>query len=204
MNQANCSDDMKRCKVDSADNDTASRVMEQLRGLRLGAHERRILLLAAPPGAWHGARIDPPQPGRSADEAHRRAIRTLLKAGLVEVDTTRVQVETKATTPAEWIRVDGIPRLCPGLPITRTYLRRSVALSPLGAAVAAVVRPRLGSGNPIRWERHAAAIAGCLPQYEEEYAGYLRHVEEERRASDQRLAALTAQLLAIRTGGTAP
>src|SRR5215212_4087838 len=71
-----------------------------LSGLRLGRHERRILL-AAPPGSKCGWRDDSPgeptfpgagrviypdDPSRAAEEANRRALRKLEHVGLVELD----------------------------------------------------------------------------------------------------------------------
>jgi len=56
---------------------------------RLGRHERRILLAAAPAGAEAPRVVEPETHDRSAVEAHRRALCTLEKAGLVDLRDRR-------------------------------------------------------------------------------------------------------------------
>jgi hypothetical protein len=57
--------------------------MDGLAGVRLGHHERRVLLEAASPDAEQGTVMMPPDTGRSPDEAQRRAMRRLHQLGLV-------------------------------------------------------------------------------------------------------------------------
>ena len=66
-----------------------------LKGTRLGRHERRILLEAAPPEA-HPKRIAPEDESRSSYEALQRARRKLHGAGLLEV-TTEAPVRIRLT-----------------------------------------------------------------------------------------------------------
>jgi hypothetical protein len=60
-------------------------IIDGLAQVRLGKHERRVLLRAASPQAQEGAVIAPPGPGRSADEAQRRALRRLQRLGLAKL-----------------------------------------------------------------------------------------------------------------------
>lgn len=176
---------------------TSDAVRRALTGIRLGQHERRILLLAPSYASGgelgEGAVIGPAAPGRSAAEAHRRAIRRLTDAGLVYVTTQLVmrQVERSARIPVAWTRGEWQPRR-PGQPTTlamweagQYYWHNAVMLTPLGAAVVDVVRPALATRHAIRWADRAGAIADVLPQHEAaEEAAWAR--------SDARLSALTA------------
>lgn len=127
----------------------------QLARVRLGKHERRILLEAAPPEREQGQRLAPPAPGRAADEAHRRAIRTLAQAGLVHVGRDEHKTETAAAT---WWRAAQM----------RTYWHRVTWLSPLGVSVITHYRTQLLEGRPIRWGAHLLSLmhSGCadVPQ----------------------------------------
>ena len=67
----------------------------KLAGLRLGKHERRILL-AAPPPDREPIVVSAERAGRSAAEAHRRAVRRLAMAGLIDTRKKPVEIETKA------------------------------------------------------------------------------------------------------------
>lgn len=96
---------------------------------RLGKHERRILLAAPPSDADEGVIVPPLSPGRSADEANRRAIRKLLDHGLLWIGEK--DVREKGRRPSR---------------------KRCVWLSPLGQAVVEKLRPTLKNGGRIRWD----------------------------------------------------
>jgi hypothetical protein len=66
------SEDTKCCRSGTLTTPATSDVMEMLRGTRLGTQERRLLLEAPVWNSfpWH---IEPPAPGRSAQESHRRS-----------------------------------------------------------------------------------------------------------------------------------
>jgi hypothetical protein len=86
------SDDTKRCGGGTLPAPTPSDVLEALRGTRLGKHERRLLLTVQ---SWQSfpRRVEPPAPGRSADESHRRALRRLVALGLLTRHGDIVQTE---------------------------------------------------------------------------------------------------------------
>ncbi len=118
----------------------AERDAANLAGLRLGKHERRVLLLAPPPPRDKGVVIEPEGTGRAATAAHLRAIRTLRQAGLLGVDWQQQTVEAPRRGSWRLMRV-----------VTH---RVAVQLSPLGAAVVGRVRQQLMNGAPIRWAQH--------------------------------------------------
>jgi hypothetical protein len=123
-------------------------VEQQIQSLpRLGKHERRILL-AAPAPDGEPAINEPAALGRSAAESACRAARKLAEGGLLHV-SYRDQVVTP------W-------RKGYGYRITKTVFRQAVRLTPLGAAVVALVRPLLESGKPIRWDRHRAILVDMV------------------------------------------
>jgi hypothetical protein len=145
-------------------------VLETLRGKRLGKHERR-LLLEAPPNWRHAAwRLEPPAPGRSADESRRRARRRLHKMGLLH--------RTGLIVRTDW----------------GTRYATGVYLTALGAAVQQVCGPQLESGRPIRWAQHAEAIAAAWPRYREQEAAREQREEEEWRELERRAAAMGVRL----------
>jgi hypothetical protein len=115
----------------------------ELAGLRLGAHERR-LLLGAPLPHEQAAHLKPPADGRSAYEAHQRARRSLEKRGLLHWYPAGHYGHPEA---------DG------------SILSR---LSPLGAAVVEVCRAELESGRRIRWDRRRSAIEQAMLRYVED------------------------------------
>jgi len=131
-----------------------------LSGLRLGKHERRILLFA-PPGSkcgwrdgegrptYHGAGkiVYPAGPSRAAEESNRRALRKLDRAGLVELsreapwaedDKPPPWFETKRARSRYWA-------------MGRQY--RTAKLTPLGELVVERCRHELEAGKPIRWKK---------------------------------------------------
>lgn len=118
---------------------------ESLAGVRLGKHERRVLL-AAPEPVAEPAIVEPERPGRVADEANRRAIRRLAELGLVVLADVR-QDRQYGRDPISGRRV----RLKPA-----TW-RRAIRLTALGALVVERLRPYLEAGKPFRW-------AGLLPE----------------------------------------
>ncbi len=118
----------------------AERDAARLAGLRLGKHERRVLLLAPLPPRDKGVVIEPEGTGRATTAAHLRAIRTLRHAGLLCVDWQPQTVEAPRRGSWRLMRV-----------VTH---RVAVQLSPLGAAVVGRVRPQLTNGAPIRWAQH--------------------------------------------------
>jgi len=179
---------------------TSYDVAGQLAGLRLGAHERRILLLApsyASGGKMgEGAVIGAAVPGRSAAEAHRRALRRLADAALVYAmrESVYLAVERPTRIPVAWVAGGkGVPSghtaatTLVSLPASQRYWHAAAFLTPLGAAVVEVLRPELDAGRSIRWSAYAGAIAAALPRHEaDEAAAWAR--------SDARLSALTAAL----------
>ncbi len=135
-----------------------------LAGLRLGKHERRILLVS-PPGSKCGWRdgpgeptfpscgriVYPDGPSRAAEEANRRALRKLERAGLVELSR-------------EWAyRDDESP---PWFRAKRAWSRywaigrkyRTAKLTPLGELVTERCRHELEAGKPIRWKHFLAGL----------------------------------------------
>ncbi|MBF0424099.1 MAG: hypothetical protein HQL73_14025 [Magnetococcales bacterium] len=127
-----------------------------LSGLRLGSHERRILLAAAE--VDHNHRVVPPHAsGRSAAEAHRRAQRKLGGAGLLSLKQV--------------ITGNGSLRR-----------RTGVRLTPLGQAVVERVGEELAEGTPIRWHQHQPALASDVRQpFEELVASFEEAVGDYRR-----------------------
>jgi len=125
-----------------------------LSGVRLGRHERRVLLSA--PGPEDKAVIIAPESDtRAADEALRRAIRKLGASGLVWLDKEPVEVRAQYHKRIELEKVWGNRW---GWETTRraTVRKRSVKLSPLGAAVVNLARADLEGGRPVRWSKYQA------------------------------------------------
>lgn len=113
-----------------------------LQGLRLGRHERRILLSAppggkcgwrddAPPPTFHfaGKIIYPPGPSRAAEEANRRALRKLEGVGLVELSRNATWYEDEKPPKWFWAKQARSRYWMMG----RSY--RSAKLTPLGELV---------------------------------------------------------------------
>lgn len=177
---------------------TSDAVRRALTGIRLGQHERRILLLAPSYASGgelgEGALIGPAAPGRSAAEAHRRAVRRLAHAALIYAMREDVPQAVPRPTriPLAWVGGHenrpsgrGGPTTLVSLASNQRYWHTAVLLTPLGAAVVDVVRPDIDTGRAIRWADRAGAIAEKLPHHEAaEGAAWAR--------SDARLSAFTA------------
>ena len=103
-----------------------ARRLSDLAGVRLGKHERRILVEAPSPSRT-SIPIGPAGSGRSASEAHRRALRKLDDVGLIDY----------------W-------HICT---TSGKYLGNKVRRTPLGQAVIDRYRNEIESGLPIRWPR---------------------------------------------------
>ncbi|CAN5767069.1 hypothetical protein BH23CHL2_BH23CHL2_24970 [soil metagenome] len=152
----------------------ATRDAHRLAGVRLGKHERRILLLAPPPNdderpEWLSKSqvIEPADAGRASDEAHRRAIRKLAEHGLVEMARNKVEKRISDPRAGQFMRNQYNPEdgkwyrwhYRDDLTRRHSVWKRAVRLSPLGAAVATVIGDGLQPGRPIRW---AAYLVGIL------------------------------------------
>ncbi len=126
-----------------------------LAGVRLGKHERRVLV-ATPGPEDRPLVIAPEADTRAADEALRRAIRKLGTAGLVSLHSESVETEAQLHKRIELIKVWGNPW---GYETTRraTVRKRAVRLTPLGAALVDLARADLEARRPIRWPKYQAA-----------------------------------------------
>jgi len=165
----------------------AERALARLEGVRLGKHERRVLLAAAPPDAETGAVIAPPTEGRAADEAQRRAIRRLATLGLAHVGHARVSTASKVPLPASWgLGRDYFPR--------RDYWHLAVWQSPLGAAVVGRLRVALETGQRIRWPLHHAALAVATRRTAQELRTAFRGHLDDRMKGEMELAGFASQL----------
>jgi len=135
-----------------------------LQGVRLGKHERRILL-CAPPGSKVGYRagrdaemlqpqiIYPDGPSRSDEEANRRALKKLEAAGLIEL--SRDYTWDKGQEPPKWFKAKQARSRYWAM--GRRY--RSAMLSPLGELVVERCRDELENGKPIRWAKLVNGLA---------------------------------------------
>jgi len=165
----------------------AEHALARLEGVRLGKHEWRVLLVAAPPDAEAGAVIAPPTEGRAADEAQRRAIRRLATLGQAHVGHARVSTASKVPFPSSWgLGKDYVPR--------RDYWHLAVWQSPLGAAVVGRLRVALETGQRIRWPLHRAALAVATRRTAQELRMAFRGHLDDLRKRDMELAGLEAQL----------
>jgi len=145
-----------------------------LGGLRLGKHERRILL-SAPPGSKCGWRdgpgkptyrfsgkvMHPGGPSRSDEEANRRALKKLEASGLVELSRDYAWEDRN---PPQWLKTKRagsrywmMGRRC-----------RSAKLTPLGELVVERCRDELEGGKPIRWAKHIDGLTKDVSQPESE------------------------------------
>ncbi len=150
--------DAKRYGLPCGNCRKGERDARNLSGLRLGKHERRILLFA-PPGSkcgWRGGPGEPAFPGcgkivypegpsRAAEEANRRALRKLERVGLVELSREHVRF---GNAPPSWFLAK-MARSRYGW-MGRQY--RSAKLTPLGELVVERCRDELEAGKPIRWQ----------------------------------------------------
>ena len=124
----------------------AEQSIADLTGLRLGKHERQILLQGPGPGE-ETLVILPDGEGRSADEANRRAMRRLERAGLLERWCKYCRVNRKKPDP--WWKTRGVWKI-------------AVRLTPLGQAVRDHLREHLATGKRIRWAEHTEALGRSL------------------------------------------
>ncbi len=172
----------------------AERDTAELSGLRLGKHERRILLEAGPPsdparipGNVKRTHLEPENGTRAAREALRRALRTLHQAGLVYRETEYSRGEGRRWFSA-MVDEYGLP--IPGssrygerhLGVTYITTHRMAArLSPLGGAFMEMARPELQAGARIRWARYQTVIIAAVRKRGPDLLVEFRHwVENER------------------------
>lgn len=126
-----------------------------LGGKRLGAHERRVLLLATPPGQLPEP-IVPPGTRPSSQTATRRAVASLQTSQLIVVPT-----ETRRVYPTQKDLADFLTRLNRDYAVLRFAIRTA-----LGDAVVEVFGHQLKTGGRIRWtinndELTAAVVRRC-------------------------------------------
>jgi hypothetical protein len=134
---------------------------QALRGVRLGQHERHILLTASGQG---GGYVAPRGTSPAAIEAHRRALRRLEAAGLVELRWQCVRGVHETVVPAHSFHAAG-ERFDMEEYVQRQSWRsrrRAVQLTPLGQAVVHACREPLQSGARLRWPRLLPAIGAAL------------------------------------------
>jgi len=115
--------------------------------VRLGRHERNILLHAPPADSLAGAILDPSLKTHPDRETYLRAVRKLARAGLIRTGHRRVAMRTSGR------RLDGTL-------VDRVYSHRTMWLTPFGAAVIACYRRELEEGRPIRWTTHKERVEG--------------------------------------------
>ena len=128
----------------------------KLPGLRLGKHERRILL-AAPQPECELKVVSAEGTNRSAAEAHRRAVRRLATAGLIDMRTKRVEIETKAVARS---LENHFSRTLLDDRVKRGFHCQAVVRTPLGQAIVSRLTSTLASGGVIRWAEHRPTLVG--------------------------------------------
>jgi len=150
-----------------------ARDAHSLAGLRLGKHERRILI-SAPPSSRVGYRagdrakmlepkiIYPDGPSRAAEEANRRALKKLEAAGLVELGRsyTWEQRASDNQQMPQWFKTKQARSRYSMM--GRRY--RTAQLTPLGELVVERCRDELESGKPIRWAKHIDGLTKGVSQ----------------------------------------
>ena len=132
----------------------------KLAGLRLGKHERRILL-AAPPPDREPIVVSAEGAGRSVSEVHRRAVRRLAMAGLIDMRKKQVEIETKAVA---WSWGNHFSRTLLGDRVKRRFHYQAVVRTPLGQTVVQRLTSTLASGGVIRWAKHRATLVARTAQ----------------------------------------
>ena len=125
--------------------------MKALTGVRLGRHERRLLLAAAVPDAKDGDLVDALTESRAEQSAVSRAARKLEEVGLARLGQKKIRAEK----PHPLYR---------GTVQRSTVVRRVAWLTPLGAAIVDRYRVRLEASKPIRWGAHAAECVEAATQ----------------------------------------
>ncbi len=124
------------------------RAASNIARVRLGRHERNILLHAPPADSREGAILDPSLKTHSDRETYLRAVRKLSRAGLVRTGQRRVAMRTSG-------------RRGDGTSVERAYAHRTMWLTPFGAQVVACYRRELEEGRPIRWALHRGRAAAA-------------------------------------------
>jgi hypothetical protein len=113
----------------------------RLRSKKLGKHERRHLLQAAPPGD-PPAPILPPEPSQTVQTATRRAVANLCDHGLIVLEPGTVRVYPHDAEASALLGV-----------LQRKYaVLRRASRTPLGEQVVRHYRQELEAGERIRWE----------------------------------------------------
>lgn len=119
---------------------SAELAAQRLDRVRLGRHERNILLHAPGPEAAQGAILDPSLRTHSERETYLRAVRKLTRAGLARSGTQAMRLQTNT-------------RRADGTLVSRAYAHRTLRLTPLGVQVVESYRNELENGKPVRWAR---------------------------------------------------
>ncbi len=161
-----------------------------LSGVRLGKHERRLLLEASLLTGTQKVRVTPAVRNASLREAHRRAARKLVKAGLVIAHSSKVEARSKRTThyvydrEARRWRYSSVPE-----PVTMNVEVRTITLSPLGAALVGFVSDDLEAGSRIRWDKHRGrAISQVRKATDELVDSFADSIADSKPRHDERLA----------------
>lgn len=123
----------------------AEQMVVQLQRMRLGKHERNLLLYSPGPEAPSGAILDPELSTHSDRETYLRAVRKLSRAGLIDAGRRLVRMETSGK------RRDGSA-------VSRAYAHRTIRQTELGALVVQHYRREMETGRAIRWNRHTDMI----------------------------------------------
>ena len=147
----------------------AELAVENLRRIRLGKHERNILLYSPSPDAPSGAILDPDLSTHSDRETYLRAVRKLSRVGLLEAGRRLVRMETSGK------RRDGSL-------VSRAYAHRTLRQTELGALVARYYRRDMETGRAIRWDRHMDAIRAGVRWESAELLTLFAEALEERLA----------------------
>jgi len=134
------------------------KAIARLSRVRLGKHERRILLVAPSNGKYET--IEPDGESRSAAEANRRAMRELNSAGLLHLTWQGVEIPTR--------------QYAYGAPVHRTYRKSAVRLSPLGAAVVDRLKETLQDAGRIRWADHQVELIAMVRKQPKELLGVFK------------------------------
>ncbi len=143
-----------------------------LPGLKLGRHERRILLGA---DDERYQIVFPEGPGRAAEEANRRALRKLERVGLVELSRHHPPPGwEKESPPPKWFQAKRARSRY--WYMGRAY--RSAKLTPLGALVVDRGRVELEGGAPMRWKKLREDLAKDVRKPLHELLGQFGHYVE--------------------------
>jgi hypothetical protein len=129
----------------------AARAAWELRAKRLGAHERRVLLRAAPIGRL-AEPILPPGPSHSSQTATRRAVASLQTVGLIVVPN-----ETRRLYRTHEDLVEVLELLNRDYAVLRYAFRTD-----LGEAVVQVFGDELENSGRIRWVLRLADLTGAV------------------------------------------